>query len=63
MCTVTKTKRIEFLDFIRIYAFLSVIVGHKFYNQLSLLADDQSLHMTVRCTAQFFMPLCINGGG
>jgi peptidoglycan/LPS O-acetylase OafA/YrhL len=53
--------RIAFLDFMRIFAFLSVLVGHKLYPQLAAIANDPSLHITFRYIAEALMPLCVGG--
>lgn len=53
--------RIDFLDFMRIFAFISVLVGHKYLPQLSALASDPSNHITIRYIAQGLIPLCAGG--
>lgn len=60
MTYLTKS-RIDFLDFMRIFAFLSVLVGHKLFPQLPALANDISNHITIRCIAEGLMPLCRGG--
>jgi hypothetical protein len=40
--------RIIFLDFLRIFAFVSVLAGHKFYLQSVALFNDESAHGTLR---------------
>lgn len=57
----TLDNRIEFLDFMRIFAFLSVLVGHKFYTTLSALANDPSNHLSIRTLIEMLLPLCMGG--
>jgi peptidoglycan/LPS O-acetylase OafA/YrhL len=53
--------RIVFLDYMRVFAFVSVLIGHKFYSYLTDLANDASQHITIRAIAEFFLPLCEGG--
>lgn len=53
--------RIVFLDYMRVFAFVSVLVGHKFFNYLTGFASDASQHVTIRAIAEFLMPLCQGG--
>jgi peptidoglycan/LPS O-acetylase OafA/YrhL len=53
--------RIDFLDALRVFAFSSVLVGHKFYNDLGAFALDPANHKTLRMVAEFVMPLCEGG--
>lgn len=57
----TLDNRIDFLDFMRIFAFLSVLVGHKFYMALSALANDPSNHLSIRTLIEMLLPLCMGG--
>ncbi|TPG78807.1 acyltransferase family protein [Pseudomonas arsenicoxydans] len=60
--TYEKTKdRIVFLDCMRIFAFISVLVGHKFYDQLEFASQNQKLHITIRYLAEVLLPLCLGG--
>lgn len=54
--------RIAFLDCLRIFAFVSVLVGHKFYPQLQTASADDSVHVTLRYLAQLALPFCQGGG-
>jgi peptidoglycan/LPS O-acetylase OafA/YrhL len=38
--------RIAFLDYLRIIAFVSVLIGHTFHEQLSSIAADTGVHPT-----------------
>lgn len=54
--------RIAFLDYLRIFAFISVLIGHKFYPQLAAFTADETFHVTARCVVQWLLPLCQGGG-
>ncbi len=54
--------RIDFLDFMRIFAFFSVLIGHKFYAPLAAASQNPSLHVTLRYLAAASMPLFWAGG-
>lgn len=53
--------RIVFLDYMRVFAFISVLIGHKFFNYLNVFASDESQHATIRAIAELLMPLCLGG--
>ncbi|WP_449106225.1 acyltransferase family protein [Pseudomonas mohnii] len=60
---VEKTKdRVVFLDCMRIFAFATVLIGHKLYEKLQAVAQDQSLHESIQCIAKLMLPLCFGGG-
>ncbi|KPB77029.1 acyltransferase family protein [Pseudomonas cannabina] len=54
-------KRVVFLDYMRVFAFVSVLIGHKFYEQLAGIAGASDVHVTIRTLAQMIMPLCVGG--
>ena len=54
--------RLVFLDYLRIFAFVSVLVGHKFYAYVLALSNDPSAHATPKLIASLLLPL-VNGGG
>ena len=54
--------RIAFLDYLRIFAFISVLVGHKFADHISRWSVDTTLHSTMRFAAGILVPV-IRGGG
>lgn len=56
------TKRIVFLDFLRIFAFTSVLVGHKFYIQIIDVYKDQNVHGTLRDIIGFLLHFIAGGG-
>lgn len=56
-----KQGRIEFLDHLRIFAFISVLVGHKLFEPLKAIATDESYHIIVRKIAELSIPLCYGG--
>ncbi|MHA6193967.1 acyltransferase family protein [Pseudomonas wadenswilerensis] len=53
--------RIDYLDFMRIFAFLSVLIGHLFNVKIAALANDPTLHLTLRQIAQLFYDVCFAG--
>lgn len=53
--------RIVFLDYMRVFAFISVLVGHKLFSILVDTANDGTLHITIRVIAEALMPLCLGG--
>lgn len=53
--------RIVFLDYMRIFAFLSVLIGHKFAEDVIALTLDPSLHITVRHFAELLFPFYYGG--
>lgn len=55
-------KRLVFLDYLRIFSFISVLIGHKFYSQLSQWADSPTLHATPKLLMQLVLPAFWNGG-
>ncbi len=59
--TVPSRSRINFLDVLRVFAFSSVLVGHKFINDLSALVSDPTCHRTLRAAAEYLLPLCEGG--
>lgn len=54
--------RIVFLDYLRIVAFTSVLIGHKFYTYLVTLSNDQTVHSTPRLIANLLLPFVYGGG-
>ncbi|MBB5608022.1 MULTISPECIES: acyltransferase [unclassified Janthinobacterium] len=58
----TLTSRLVFLDYLRIFSFVSVLIGHKFYAQLSAWADNPQFHATPRLLLQLILPAFWNGG-
>ncbi len=58
----SKNGRIVFLDYLRIFAFVSVLIGHKFYPYLLEFIADENIHATPRMIVEFLMPLFYGGG-
>lgn len=56
------SKRILFLDYLRIFAFVSVLIGHKFINYLTDFIKEPLAHATPRYIANLSLPLVKNGG-
>ena len=53
--------RIDFLDFMRVFAFLSVLLGHKYYSHLAQISQNTNTHISFRYLAEGIMPLCFGG--
>lgn len=53
--------RIVFLDYMRVFAFVSVLIGHKFFKYLTDLSGDVNQHETLRAVADMLIPLCQGG--
>lgn len=53
--------RIVFLDYMRVFAFISVLVGHKLMDTLILTLNDATVHITIRAIAEGLIPLCQGG--
>jgi len=58
----SSNNRIVFLDFLRIFAFASVLAGHKFYLQSIALFNDESAHGTLRQIMGFLLHFIAGGG-
>ncbi|WP_059417595.1 acyltransferase [Sulfuricella sp. T08] len=56
------SRRIVFLDYLRIFAFVSVLIGHKFYAYVVALSDDPTVHSTPRFIANLLLPFLYGGG-
>lgn len=56
------TKRLIFLDYLRVFAFMSVLIGHKFYTQLSSFSNDETIHATPRFIVKLMLPFFYGGG-
>ena len=54
--------RIIFLDYLRIFAFMSVLIGHIYDDVLTRAASDQGLHITLRALAESLMFFSYGGG-
>jgi len=60
--SATAESRILFLDYLRIFAFTSVLVGHKFHGYLEAWVADPAIHATPRALASMLLPF-VHGGG
>lgn len=58
-----QSQRIIFLDYLRIFAFLSVLIGHIFYLELLDDANNPALHGTARVILQIILPFFHAGAG
>lgn len=54
--------RIAFLDYLRIFAFTSVLIGHKFYGYGNAITSNESIHYILRLIVRLILPL-FHGGG
>ena len=54
--------RIAFLDYLRIIAFVSVLIGHTFHEQLSSIAADTGVHPTTQLAVKVLFPVVHEGG-
>lgn len=54
--------RIVFLDYLRIFAFLSVLIGHKFYGYALDFVNNDAAHATPRFIVELLLPLFSGGG-
>lgn len=55
-------KRIEFLDVLRVFAFITVLIGHKFYTQLELASTNPNIQATLRLLLDILRPFVSFGG-
>ena len=55
------TNRIDFLDYMRVFAFSSVLIGHKFMPDLIELSASNSTHITFRIILDAVVSLCFGG--
>ena len=53
--------RISFLDVLRVFAFVSVLVGHKFYPALQAASSSPDVHGVFRLLAAGVLPFCRGG--
>lgn len=56
------SSRIAFLDLLRIFAFLSVLIGHKFYWYFAGIVGDPTIHATPRFAADLVQHAFYGGG-
>lgn len=57
-----KATRIIFLDYLRIFAFISVLVGHKFYQDIVAITMDDHWHATPKLILGLLYPFVWHGG-
>jgi peptidoglycan/LPS O-acetylase OafA/YrhL len=55
-------KRLLFLDYIRVFAFLSVLIGHKFYDTLLSIIDNSSSYSALKLLVTLLLPFFMGGG-
>lgn len=54
--------RVDFLDYMRVFAFSSVILGHLFDRHLAAIIADQNIHSSLRYLANIFYEIGFGGG-
>lgn len=54
--------RQAWLDYLRVFAFVSVLIGHKYAERLGELAADDSIHRTLRDMILAVEPFYLGGG-
>ncbi len=54
-------ERLVFLDWLRIIAFLTVFIGHKFQNLIVILMSDPKLHGTIGLLSGLLFPVTVGG--
>lgn len=59
----TDSQRILFLDYLRIFAFASVLIGHIFYDELFAESSNPLLHDTVKLLLKVVLPFFHAGAG
>lgn len=56
-----RSQRIVFLDLLRIFAFLSVLAGHKYARVLAQVIQDDTVHASARWLAKVTLPFVYGG--
>lgn len=56
-----KPDRLIFIDYLRIFAFASVLIGHRFVDGLNAVLDDANTHALVRWLVRMVIPLVRDG--
>ncbi len=63
MITNSSQKRIIFLDYLRVFAFMSVLIGHKFYQDIvELTGTLHTPHITQQYFINIFLSMFMGGG-
>ncbi|MGQ3889253.1 acyltransferase family protein [Legionella sp. CNM-1927-20] len=55
-------KRMIFLDYLRIFAFISVLIGHKFTPFFFHIAHCSKIHDSLKFLVNLVLPFCVGGG-
>lgn len=61
--TSANIKRIVFLDYLRVFAFVSVLVGHEFHELLLNVQRSESTHATIKFLLSVLLPFFNAGAG
>ena len=60
---IEMNKRIIFLDYLRVFAFVSVLIGHKFYPEVSTYANSfETHHITQQYLVNIILSMFTGGG-
>lgn len=54
--------RIIFLDYCRIFAFVSVLIGHEFFGDILNLISNPNVHITIKSILSISLPVFEGGG-
>ncbi len=54
--------RIIFLDYCRIFAFVSVLIGHEFFGDILNLISNPNVHITIKSILSILLPVFEGGG-
>ena len=57
-----QVSRIIFLDYLRIIAFVSVLIGHTVHHQLAALVANSDIHPAPRLLVKAVLPIVHEGG-
>lgn len=55
-------RRIIFLDYLRVFAFVGVVIGHKFIKEIDQLLASPTYHVTLKAILEFLYPFFAAGG-
>ncbi len=55
------SSRIIFLDYLRIFAFLSVLIGHKFIPNLTALVNNPNVHISLKLISEILISFSYGG--
>ncbi len=62
LASLSSGSRIEFLDYLRVFAFSSVLIGHKFIHYFEVAMYDTNTHIVLRIILKLLVPFVASGG-